>query len=233
MNNNIGIAALLLSIGLIISSAILGIYWKDSRSFESYVTVKGLSEREVYADRAWMAVSTSFGSNSVEDVRAVMSSQETKIRSYLTEKGFAESEIITDNINIYENEYKEATYRFSANLRVTVTSKNVDAIEKASGDKTGLIERGVLVSGDKWSNGPKYYYTQFTDIKTEMIAEATKEAEKAAKEFASTSGAKVGKIRRANQGIFQILPGDRSTESEEFYKDKVIRVVSTLDFYLD
>lgn len=226
-------AAVILAVGFILGSAVLGVYWKQARAGESFVTVKGLSEREVKADRGWMAVNTSFGSNSLEDIKATMKSQEGKIVSYLKEKSFSSDEIITDNINIYQNDYNNAAYRFNANLRVTVSSKDVDAIEKASGDKSGLISQGVLTSGDKWQNGPKYYYTKFTDVKTEMIAEATHEAKRSAEEFATNSGASVGKIRRANQGIFQFLPGDRSDESAEFYKDKIIRVVSTLDFYLD
>ncbi|GLR18413.1 SIMPL domain-containing protein [Portibacter lacus] len=233
MTKNYSLPAVIMAIGFILGSAILGIYWKQARANDSFVTVKGLSEREVIADRGWMAVNTSFGSNSLEDIKARMASQEKSIIDYLKEKGFSASEITTDNINIYQNDYNNATFRFNANLRVTVSSTNVDAIEKASGDKSGLISKGVLTSGDKWQNGPKYYYTKFTDVKTEMIAEATHEAKRAAEEFAANSGASVGKIRRANQGIFQFLPGDRSSESAEFYKDKIIRVVSTLDFYLD
>lgn len=233
MNKNLTTPALILALGFVIGATILGIYWKKARSNESYVTVKGLSEREVTADRGWMAVSTSFGSNNINDIRTKMSSQESKIKTYLKSKGFTDTEIQTDNINIYQNDYNNATFRYNANLRVTVSSTNVDNVENASGDKTGLIEQGVLTSGDKWSNGPKYYFTKFTDVKTEMIAEATKEAERAAQEFAKNSGARVGNIRRANQGIFQILPSDRSTEAADFYKEKIIRVVSTLDFYLD
>ncbi len=233
MNKNYTLPSLILAVGFIIGSLVLGVYWKSARSAESYVTVKGLSEREVIADRGWMAVNTSFGSNNIDDIRAKMSSQESKIKNYLKSKGFNDDEIQTDNINIYQNDYNNATFRYNAQLRVTVSSTNVDAVESASGDKTGLIKEGVLTSGDKWANGPKYYFTKFKDLKTEMIAEATKEAERAAQEFAKNSGASVGNIRRANQGIFQILPADRSNESAEFYKDKIIRVVSTLDFYLD
>jgi len=233
MSKNYTIPAIILSIGFIVGSIALGVYMKQARSNDSFVTVKGLSEREVTADRGWMAVNTSFGSNSLEDIKAKMNSQEGKIISYLKDKGFASNDITTDNINIYQNDYNNASFRFNANLRVTVSSTDVDAIEKASGDKSGLISKGVLTSGDKWQNGPKYYYTKFTDVKTEMIAEATHEAKRSAEQFATNSGASVGNIRRANQGVFQFLPGDRSNESAEFYKEKIIRVVSTLDFYLD
>ncbi len=233
MSKSYTLPALILAVGFLLGSFVIGYYWKQARSNESFVTVKGLSEREVKSDRGWMAVNTQFSSNSLENIKEQMKSQEAIIIAYLEDKGFSSNEIKTDNINIYTNDYANATFRYQANLRVTVSSPNVDAIEKASGDKSGLITKGVLTSGDKWQNGPKYYFTKFTDIKTEMIAEATHEAKRAAEEFATNSGASVGNIRRANQGIFQFLPGDRSNEGAEFYKDKIIRVVSTLDFYLD
>lgn len=226
-------SAIILAIGFILGSTILGIFWKQARSNERYVTVKGLSEREVVADRAWMAISTSFGSNSVDDIRSLLKSQENTIKDYLRLKGFENDQMQVDNINIYQGNYNAGGSRYNANLRVTVSSNDVDMINDAARNKTDLIEKGVLISGDQWSNGPKFYFTKFKDLKTEMIAEATKEAERAAQEFAKNSGASVGKIRRANQGVFQILPSDRSTESAEFFREKIIRVVSTFDFFLD
>lgn len=226
-------SATILAIAFVIGSLILGIFFKLARTNESYVTVKGLSEREVVAERAWMAINTSFGANTADDVRAKMRAKEKTIINFLKEKGFTDAEIKTDNINIYENNYQNATFRYKADIRVTVNSNDIDKVEVAAGDKTTLIENGVFISGDKWANGPKYYFTKFTDVKTEMIAEATREAKRAAQEFAKNSGASVGNIRRANQGIFQILPSDRSNEDASFFKEKIIRVVSTLDFYLD
>lgn len=226
-------SAIILALGFIISSLIIGVYWKASRSAERYVTVKGLSEREVEADRAWFAIRTNIGSNSVEEMRKSIKDAENEIVSYLKKQGFTSQEYKVDNVNIYQNNYNNATYRYNGDLRVSVASDDVNKVESASSNVTDLIEQGVLISGDQWSNGPKYFFTKFTDVKTEMIAEATKEAEKAAEEFATNSGSEVGKIRRANQGIVQILPGDRSNENAEFYKNKVIRVVSTLDFYLN
>lgn len=225
--------AIILGIALVISSIVLGIGWNKAKSYGSFVTVKGLSERNVTADKAWMAINTSFGSNSVDDLKELLKEQENTIKNFLISSGFKSENLLVDNINIYQDNYNNSAYRYNANLRVTVSSDDVNKIEEVSRNKTDLIEKGVLITGDKWSNGPKYYFTKFSELKTEMIAEATNEAKKSAKEFADNSGAKVGKIKRANQGVFQILPSDRSTESSEFYKEKIIRVVSTFDFYLD
>ena len=43
-----------------------------------------------------------------------------------------------------------------------------------------------------------------------MIAEATASARKAAEQFAKDSRSKIGGIRRASQGVFEILPRDQA-----------------------
>jgi hypothetical protein len=66
-----------------------------------------------------------------------------------------------------------------------------------------------------------------------MIAEATAEARRAAEQFATDSGSRIGSIRRANQGVFVILARDRAQgASEESQMNKTVRVVSTIDYTL-
>jgi len=66
-----------------------------------------------------------------------------------------------------------------------------------------------------------------------MIAEATAQARRAAEQFAQDSGSRIGKIRRANQGVFVILARDRAPGiSEESQLHKTVRVVSTVEYYL-
>jgi hypothetical protein len=67
-----------------------------------------------------------------------------------------------------------------------------------------------------------------------MIAEATAEARRAAEQFALDSGSRVGRIRRANQGLFVILPRDQAPGIEESNQlEKTLLVVSTIDYYLE
>ena len=60
-----------------------------------------------------------------------------------------------------------------------------------------------------------------------MIAEATQAARAAAAKFADDSGARVGGIRQANQGLFTI--SDRDAHTPDIKK---VRVVSTVDYFL-
>ena len=75
--------------------------------------------------------------------------------------------------------------------------------------------------------------TKLNDIKPEMLSQAVANAKVAAMEFAKSSGANVGKIHRAQQGVFSILGRVEGTLPESQQIDKKVRVVSTLEFYLD
>ena len=67
-----------------------------------------------------------------------------------------------------------------------------------------------------------------------MLADATQNAKKAAVEFAKNAGSSVGKIRRANQGVFSILPREQAAGNYESQQiNKTVRVVSTVEYWLD
>jgi hypothetical protein len=76
-------------------------------------------------------------------------------------------------------------------------------------------------------------YNGLSDLKPEMIAEATSRARESAEQFAKDSGSRLGGIRRANQGVFVILPRDRAPGVDESSQvEKIVRVVSTVEYLL-
>ena len=72
-------------------------------------------------------------------------------------------------------------------------------------------------------------------IKPEMVAEATRDARNSAQQFAEDSGAGVGGIRQATQGYFEIAArdGDGGGWGSADTPFKTVRVVTTVDFYLE
>lgn len=78
--------------------------------------------------------------------------------------------------------------------------------------------------------------TTFNALRPQLLADATKNARMTAQQFASDSGAQVGKIRSANQGTIQIFGSDGNDESAPYSPTstpgKKIRVVSTFEFEL-
>src|SRR3546814_17181337 len=78
-----------------------------------------------------------------------------------------------------------------------------------------------------------YSFTKLNDIKPAMVAEATKDARKAAEQFAQDSGTGVGGIKSATQGYFSIGArdgDDMGNGADSPYKK--VRVVTTVDFQI-
>ena len=94
---------------------------------------------------------------------------------------------------------------------------------------------GVVIDPSK-ENLRERVMTLTRDRGADVVAEATKNARATAQQFASDSGAQVGKIRSANQGMIQIFGVDGNDESAPFSPTsspvKRIRVVSTFEFDL-
>jgi len=226
-------SAIILAIGFVMSSLFITWGLHNVRKQNNFVTVKGLSERAVVADKAWWSINTQFGANTTEQIQSEVARIEKAVTQFLANKRFDRSEITIESVNIYRNNYEGATTSMNADFRISVTTDDISKVQSASRAVGDLIAMGILIQSDKWNSGPKFYYTKFKDSKKEMLAEATKEAKAAANEFAINSNSKVGKIKRANQGVFQILPGNQTNENEVFFPEKIIRVVSTIDYYLD
>ena len=80
-------------------------------------------------------------------------------------------------------------------------SKAVIAAARRSMERTGeLVKQGVAVI-HSYEYRTQYLYTELERIKPEMIAEATRDARRAAEQFAQDSGSRVGAIRKAQQDL--------------------------------
>ena len=73
---------------------------------------------------------------------------------------------------------------------------------------TELIDFGI----EFYSTNPNYYYTKLASLKIEMLAQATKDARLRADKIAENAGGKIGKLKQADMGIFQITAQNSSEE---------------------
>ncbi|KKR43413.1 hypothetical protein A2356_01225 [Candidatus Nomurabacteria bacterium RIFOXYB1_FULL_39_16] len=189
----------------------------------SYVEVKGLSEKIVKADVAIWSLNFDVKSNNIDSLYADIEKNTLAIKSFLTEKGFEVSEINVAPVNIYQDTYKDALFRYNANTQLSVYSKKVDLVRSASKESLALVKKGVTLN----QNSIEFQFSDINSIKPEMLAEAIKNARASALQFAQESGSRLGSVSRGNQGVFDIT--DKDPGSPEYKK---IRVVSTLRFLL-
>lgn len=189
----------------------------------SYVEVKGLSERIVKTDTAVWAMSFEIKTNNIDVLYSDIEKNILVIKAFLKEKGFSEDEINIAPVNIYQDTYKEAAFRYNTTNQISVYTKKVDLAKTASNETLYLVKKGVVLS----ANSISFTFSDLNSIKPEMLAEAIKNARDTAKQFASNSGTSLGSVTRGNQGVFEIE--DKDPGSPEYKK---IRLVSTLRFLL-
>jgi hypothetical protein len=117
--------------------------------------------------------------------------------------------------------------RYMAEVTVTLRTDAIEAATRAMQRSGELVKQGVALMRS-YEYRTQYLYTDLERIKPEMIGEATRDARRAAEQFAQDSGSRVGAIRKAQQGLFSIE--DRDAFSPE---QKRIRVVTTVEYYLE
>lgn len=213
----------ILSITLVIFSAVFFFSAHNFSKQGSYVEVKGLSERIVKADTAIWSLSFEVKSNNVDSLYSDIEKNISTIKKFLMDKGFEASEINVAPVNIYQDTYRDAAFRYNSTNQVAVYTKKVDLAKSASNETLLLIKDGVVLS----QNYISFEFSDLNSIKPEMLAEAIKNARDTASQFAENAGSRVGNVTRGNQGVFDIT--DKDPGSPEYKK---IRLVSTLRFLL-
>lgn len=206
------------------------------KEMDRTVTAKGLSEKEVKADKAtWPLNFKELGNDPAELYERIEKNTGTVI-NFLVANGVKKDEIsvapptvvdLQANMS-YSNE--QVRYRYKANCVVTVVSKNVDLVRNLVTKQAELMRQGVTIVGNEYDEGSNvsYEFTGLNEIKPEMIAVATRNARKTAEQFATDSESELGKIKTADQGQFSIVDRDQNTPWI-----KNIRVVTTVVYYLE
>lgn len=189
-----------------------------------FVEVKGLSEKIVKADVAIWSMSFEVKSNDVDSLYAGIEKNTNAITTFLKGKGFEDSEINVAPVNIYQDTYRDALFRYNSTTQLSVYTKKVDIVKEASKNTLLLVKQGVTLN----QNYIDFQFSDINSVKPEMLAEAIKNAKASAQQFARESGSGLGGVSRGNQGVFDVT--DKDPGSPEFKK---IRVVSSLRFMLD
>jgi hypothetical protein len=222
---------LTLAVGIAGAGLLVGRSLAVMRTADRHVTVRGFSEREVPADLAlWPIVFNATGDD-LTAVQAELDRDEATVRAFLAEQGFAADDIsvsiprVTD-LQAYGNR-QQGSERYMAEVTVTLRSSDVERVRTAMQTSGVLVREGVAVLRS-YEYNPQFLFTRLEAIKPEMIAEATRDARRAAEQFAHDSGSRVGAIRSAQQGYFSVE--DRDAFSPEY---KRVRVVTTVEYFLD
>jgi hypothetical protein len=242
MKNNF--RSIIISLSVVIAAWILGSAWKRSHSSNHTISVTGLASKDFDSDLIVWSGSVIRKSLELKDAYAEIKKDQETIKKYLIAKGILESEMVFNSINIskdfnviYNNDgsRRETFNGFVLSQQVEINSKNVEKVEKISREVTEIIDQGIEFN----SNVPSYYYTKLDKLKLEMLANATANAKQRAEKIAENAGAELGKLKKADMGIFQITAQNSPEELtwggafNTYSKNKTARITVKTDYFVN
>jgi hypothetical protein len=234
------LALLALALSIVAAGWFVGNGFREGRRSDRFVTVKGVSERPVKADLALWPIRFVSAGDELSEVQRDSETARRKVESFLVEAGIAKESIEVQGVEVtdlHAQAYRSGPVenRFIIAQTVMVRTTDVERIASVSQRLMELVNAGVVLNnqGGAWQ-GPFYLFTRLNDVKPTMIAEATQRAREAAQQFAADSQSRLAGIRRANQGLFEILPRDNVPgTAEQSQIEKTVRVVSTIEYSLE
>jgi uncharacterized protein len=224
---------LLLATGVALGGWFVGRGLFRARATERAVTVRGFSEREVPADLVLWPVTFTVTADDLAALQERADQAAARIVAFL--RGTFEPGEYTVAAPRIQDRQAEGMFgqegqrldRYVAEGTVAVRTGKIGDARAMMARTTELVKQGIPIVR-RYDQSTQYLFTGLERIKPEMIAEATKDARRAAERFAADSGAHVGGIRTAQQGLFTIE--DRDPFSPEV---KRIRVVTTVQYALE
>ncbi|SDA76794.1 hypothetical protein SAMN02910275_02744 [Butyrivibrio sp. INlla18] len=220
---NSPVNALIIGLCIVVSCVSLAIGLAHFRSESSHViTATGSASVDFEADIIIWRGSFSAVAYTSQDAYSKIKQDAELVKNYLTSNGVTDEEIVFNSVDIsrtYRDVYdvngnyvgSEAD-GYQLTQDVTVSSSNLDNIEKISRDISSLLDQGVELS----SGAPEYYYSDLDALKLDLIDKASINAKDRIDIVAKNSGAKLGKLKNSSLGVFQITAKNSGTSSYSY-----------------
>lgn len=235
----------LLALGMVVAAFVLGTQFKNFRQ-PGTITVKGLAEAPYQADVAEWEVGVALWGGDYADAMNGAKAEAKKLQAFLHQQGFMAADIRANPLRVNEHteEYRDEQGRYQtrrngyvATQAFIVSSRDLPRIQQVLGELQNLKAQNDAVTFEQ----PQYLLSNLESIKRDLIAQATADAQVRAEEFAKTGKVKVGMMRSASQGSFNILSANSSDNDDSDYGgtydkrtiDKQVRLVVTIEYGID
>ncbi|MBQ9182617.1 MAG: SIMPL domain-containing protein [Neisseriaceae bacterium] len=236
--------ALVLAVGIAAGAGVLGLQLKNLRQ-PGEITVKGLAEENYQADSAEWKLSMALHYPDYATSVAGLKRYTPVLINFLKSQGFSDNEMRLENPQItvhrkeiYENDrYRYVDDGYNATQSVLVNTKDLSKLKQAYDNALNFRAEQIGFRFDE----PQYLLGNLEEIKHSLIAKATQDAHRRAEEFAKTGNGKVGAMKSASQGSFNIYSdsiadnddGDYGGTYSKSTVGKRVRLVVTVKYGID
>ena len=238
----------ILSFGLIISAALISNAMNKANKDENRITVKGVAERRIKADKALINIVISDKNENLDELKKSISEKEKLATDLIKNLKIDSNDYSIGNLRIQPN-YIEA----SSNVKqqktaistpimqnakisdyegvetISIVTKNIDKVEEFF---QKLLEL-KLQSSNIQVNEPEFFITNIERYKKDMVVDASRNAEIRAIEMLKVNNNEIGGLKNISQGQFEILEDTEDVrkinenEANQIYKKMRVVVTAT------
>lgn len=213
--NLFSIPAGILAVGFVLGTLIGAHSFYAVKASENTISVTGSAQKIITSDVVkWrVSLTRSVGLDGLKDGNAQMGADLAALKQYLKKGEVADTDITIAPVTVvtqYNYQYGQTPSGYQLNQDITVESKDVEKITTLAQKASSLLGQGALVS----TTSLEYYYSKLSDVKVDMLAAATTDAQNRAKKIAESAGSHLGALRSASMGVIQITPVNSTDVSD-------------------
>jgi hypothetical protein len=231
----------IIAAAIIIAALIMGGFFYQAVNNKSTIKVVGIAKKSFTSDTVkWsLTLSSEVGKNELEQGYRSMKTKLNKFKAEIKAEGIATEQFNIQPITVIK-QYNYITKNGNSQRVFTgyelkqylfLVSKDIDQIENLVLNPLQMYQKDIIID----NSNLQYFYSQIDDLKKEIIANATVNAEERAARMLENTDLKVNKVLAMNSGIFQITePFSTNTSSMGIYntssKNKEISVTAHVTF---
>ena len=241
----------ILSFGLIISAALISNAMNKANKDENRITVKGVAERRIKADKALINIVISDKNENLDELKKSISEKEKLATDLIKNLKIDSNDYSIGNLRIQPNyieassNVKQQTTAISTPIiqnakisdyegveTISIVTKDIDKVEEFF---QKLLEL-KLQSNNIQINEPEFFITNIERYKKDMVVDASRNAEIRAIEMLKVNNNEIGGLKNISQGQFEILEDTEDVrkinenEANQIYKK--LRVVVTATYLI-
>ncbi|HVX86915.1 MAG TPA: SIMPL domain-containing protein [Phycisphaerae bacterium] len=219
----------------VICVAILAWAWLSVRLEPKTLNVTGSAHKDIDSDLiTWSASYTAWG-DTLPAAYDKLKADQDKVAAFLKQSGIPDGNITFSQISTSKTFVKrevpqpaingvpqpsqwvdtDQVKMFSLTQTVKIESQDMKRVPEVARSITSLIKDGIEID----SGSPEYLYTKLSELKINMLAEATKDATNRATQIVTNANGHLGKLVEARMGVMQINPKGSSATSAEGNND--------------
>lgn len=227
---------LIASVAFVIGITVFGSFFLQSRQVDRGLRVTGYASKLFESDLVKWTLSLQKNTD-IDGLKTAYNSLSKDVADFkasLIAQGLTDKDISIQPPTSYPvNDNYGNLVSYNVNQTLYILSTDIPKVEKIALDPSFFAERGLLMQ----QSNLEYLYSKLPELKKQLIAEATSDALARAKEISGSAKSRLGKLKSARAGVFQITEPYSTEVSDYGYyntstRSKSISVTVNTEFEL-